>query len=164
MGIIHSTYYMDFPLKDGDAMIQPKDLGTRPRRILLIDDDAAVLDVTKRILESLGHHVTAASSSPGALNLFRNDPDLFDLVITDMSMPCMTGDDLARRMMEIRLGMPVILYSGMPDDITRERARKIGIRELAMKPLTMRDLDRIIRRALDGEEQGIRQVQDRGDC
>jgi len=100
-------------------------LAKEPRKILLVDDETAVLDVTTRMLEMLGYKVTATSSSVNALDLFRTDPDQFDLVITDMTMPNMTGDELASKIMKIRPGMPVILYSGngqiITEDIIKER-------------------------------------------
>ncbi len=76
-----------------------------PRKILLVDDETAVLDVTTNMLETLGYKVTATSSSVNALDLFRTDPDQFDLVMTDVTMPNMTGDKLAKMIMEIRSGM-----------------------------------------------------------
>jgi CheY-like chemotaxis protein len=126
------------------------DLCTGNLRILLIDDEADVLDVTKRILERSGYLVTATANSVDALDLFRADPGLFDLVITDMTMPHMTGDKLARQIMEIRLGGPVILYTGYSEDITEEQAKEIGIREFVMKPSKMKDLSKTNRKVLDG--------------
>ncbi|HPI94127.1 MAG TPA: response regulator [Deltaproteobacteria bacterium] len=123
--------------------------GTGPERILLVDDEAAVLNVTKKILEKMGYQVTALSDGVRALDLFRNDPCRFDLVITDVEMPVLTGDELARRIMEIRLGMPVILYTGYSRRISAERAREMGIREYVMKPSRMDDLERIIRDVLE---------------
>ncbi|HXK47548.1 MAG TPA: response regulator [Deltaproteobacteria bacterium] len=123
--------------------------GTGPERILLVDDEAAVLNVTKKILEKMGYQVTALSDGVRALDLFRNDPCRFDLVITDVEMPVLTGDELARRIMDIRLGMPVILYTGYSRRISAERAREMGIREYVMKPSRMDDLERIIRDVLE---------------
>jgi DNA-binding NtrC family response regulator len=134
-------------------------LNTGTEMILLIDDEAAVLDVTKRILERLGFQVTATSSGADALDLFRADPGLFDLIITDMTMPHMTGVKLARQIMEIRLGMPVILYTGFSEDITEEQAREMGIRGFVMKPSKMKDLSETIRKVFEGnsqeEEEGV---------
>ncbi len=114
-----------------------------------MDDEAAVLNVTKKILEKMGYQVTALSDGVRALDLFRNDPCRFDLVITDVEMPVLTGDELARRIMDIRLGMPVILYTGYSRRISAERAREMGIREYVMKPSRMDDLERIIRDVLE---------------
>jgi CheY-like chemotaxis protein len=144
MGIIQSTPYMDFPLKAGPEM----DICLCACRVLLIDDDAAVLDVTRSILERLGCLVTPVSNGPEALDLFGKGPELFDLVITDMAMPHMTGDVLARKMLEIRQDTPVVLYSGHCGGITAEQAREIGIREIMMKPVRMQDLSRLVQKVL----------------
>jgi len=120
-------------------------------RILLIDDEATVLDVTQEILEWMGCQVTAVSSSVTALDLFREDPARFDLVITDMVMPYMTGENLAKHIMEIRLDMPVILYSGFCEPMTGERTKAMGIKAFLPKPSRVEDLVRVVRRVLDGE-------------
>jgi len=122
------------------------------RKILLVDDETIVLDVTTRILESLGYEVTATSNSTNALNLFRADPSNFDLVITDLTMPYMTGDNLAKQIMEIRHGMPVIVYTGFSNAITEEDARDIGIREFLMKPFNREDLSRAIAKVFEREQ------------
>jgi CheY-like chemotaxis protein len=124
-----------------------QDSGTT--RILLIDDEAAVLDVTRGALERMGYEVTAVSSGVEALDLFSNDPDCFDLIITDMVMPRMTGVALARQILEIRLDMPVILYSGLIEEMTDEQARSIGIRGLLKKPSMVKELAAAVSRALD---------------
>ena len=122
-----------------------------PRKILLVDDETAVLEVTSRMLEQLGYKVTALSSSINALDLFRTDPEQFDLVITDMIMPHMTGDKLASKIMKIRLGMPVIIYSGYGQNITEENAKEMGVRKFLMKPLNLQDMSEAISRVLEVE-------------
>jgi CheY-like chemotaxis protein len=151
MGIIHSSHHMEFPLKAGESMSFPMDFCRQTQRILLIDDDASVLDVTKRMLEHLGYQVIPASNPLDALDLFRGSPDRFDLVITDLSMPHMAGDDLAREIQGIRLGMPVIIHSGNFDRITSARARETGIRHFVPKPSGMKDLARAVHLVLDGD-------------
>jgi len=123
-----------------------------PRKILLVDDEAVVLDVTTRILESLGYEVTATSNSMNALDLFRADPSNFDLVITDLTMPYMTGDNLAKQILGIRHGMPVIVYTGFSNAITEEDARVMGIKEFLMKPFNREDLSRAIAKVFEGEQ------------
>lgn len=118
-----------------------------PGKVLLVDDDAAVLDVTKRLLEHLGYQVTATRCSLEALHLFKTDPALFDLVITDMIMPHMKGDELARTIREIRPGMPIILATGFSDD-RLEKATANGIRDFIMKPFMLQDLERVILKVL----------------
>jgi CheY-like chemotaxis protein len=120
-------------------------------RILLIDDEQAVLDVTQSMLEWMGYEVTAISSSVEALDLFRRDPKRFDLIITDMVMPYLSGDNLARNIREIRLDMPVILYSGFHESMSDERARALGIKAFVTKPSRMKDLAEAVSWVLDGE-------------
>jgi DNA-binding NtrC family response regulator len=122
-----------------------------PRKILLVDDETVVLDVTKIMIERMGYRVTATSSSVNALDLFRTDPDNFDLVITDMIMPHMTGDILARKIIEIRFGMPVILYSGYSIDVTEEKAKEMGIKNFIRKPFNLKDLSEAISKILENE-------------
>lgn len=120
-----------------------------PRKILLVDDETAVLDVTTNMLETLGYKVTATSSSVNALDLFSTDPDQFDLVMTDVTMPNITGDKLAKMIMEIRSGMPIILFSGYSNDITEEKAKEMGIRKFLMKPLNLKELSKAISKVFD---------------
>jgi len=128
--------------------VEPYRLG-RQECLLLIDDEQALVDVGKQMLEHLGYRVIVRTSSVEALELFRNQPEKFDLVITDMTMPNMTGDKLAREMMGIRPGMPIILCTGFSPHLAEEKVKKMGIRELVMKPLVMSDLAKAIRRVLD---------------
>ncbi|HAJ26594.1 MAG TPA: hypothetical protein DCG53_05010 [Syntrophus sp. (in: bacteria)] len=114
-------------------------------RILLVDDEAAIVEVVESMLSSLGYHVTARRSSVETLELFRTRPSDFDLVITDMTMPNMRGDDLAGEMLKIRGDIPIILCTGFSEMITEAKARSIGIRRLIMKPLYMKDLAKVIR-------------------
>ena len=103
------------------------------------------------MLEMLGYKVTATSSSVNALDLFRTDPDQFDLVITDMTMPNMTGDELASKIMKIRPGMPVILYSGNGQIITEDIIKEMGIRKFVQKPANMKDLSETLSMILEVE-------------
>ena len=121
---------------------------TGHERILFIDDEQALVDIGKQMLEHLGYEVITRTSSIEALELFKAEPDRFDMVITDMTMPNMTGDKLAKAMMKIRPDIPIILCTGFSERITEESVRQIGIRKLAMKPLVMRDLAEAIRKVL----------------
>lgn len=122
-----------------------------PLKILLVDDETVVLDVTKIMIERLGYRVIATSSSVNALDLFRADPDQFDLVITDMTMPHMTGDILARKIIEIRYDMPVILYSGYSLAVTEEKAKEMGIKNFIRKPFNLKDLSEAISKIVENE-------------
>jgi CheY-like chemotaxis protein len=87
-----------------------------------------------------------------ALELFRAKADRFDMVITDMTMPNMTGDRLAQELLQIRPGIPIILCTGFSERITEEKAKAMGIREFVMKPLVIKDLAQAMRRALGSRE------------
>ena len=118
-------------------------------RILFIDDEPDLASIAKKMLGKLGYDVTTSTSSLEALDLFKADPDRFDLVVTDMTMPGMTGDKLARKLMEIRPGIPVILCTGYSDRVSGETTKEIGIREYIMKPLQKKTFAGAIRKVLD---------------
>ncbi len=117
--------------------------------ILLIDDDPTLAELGKESLEALGYHVVAKTSSVEALEIFRAQPERFALVITDQTMPDMTGTALAVKLMEIRPGIPIILCTGYSEQVTKNRAQEMGICEFMMKPLVVGDLARTIRKVLD---------------
>jgi CheY-like chemotaxis protein len=118
--------------------------------ILVVDDEAEILSVTKVFLEQYGYRVVAFQDGVKALQAFEQDPDAFDLVITDMTMPKITGDKLAARMMAIRPDLPVILTTGYSQKISREEALRLGIRRYIEKPVVLRDLVIAVRKNLDG--------------
>ena len=127
--------------------LEPLPLGKE--RILFVDDEKALIDLGKQMLERLGYKVVSRTSSVEALEAFRADPHKFDLVITDMTMPNMTGDELAEEIMALRPDIPIILCTGFSLRITEEQAKKMGIRKFVMKPLVMTDLAKTIRKVLD---------------
>jgi CheY-like chemotaxis protein len=118
-------------------------------RILLVDDEPQIVDMEKQVLERLGYRVTALSSSLEALNTFTRQPDQFDLVITDMTMPQMSGDRLAHRLWDIRPGLPVILCTGYNEMISEDKATAMGIRKFLLKPVDKDELAVAIRAALN---------------
>ena len=124
-------------------------------RILFVDDEQALVDLGTRILSSLGYDVTGVTSSVEALDLFRAEPKRFDLVITDMTLPKMTGIVLSRKILKIRPGIPIILCSGTREHETEEKAKSLGIRAYITKPLTKNELSRVIRDTLDEHENNI---------
>ena len=95
-------------------------------RILFIDDEKILAEMGKSMLERLGYHVTVRNNSIEALETFKNQPELFDLVITDQTMPGMTGADIARRMIQIRPDIPIILCTGYSAVISEEKAKSLG--------------------------------------
>ena len=122
-------------------------------RVLFVDDEQAITEIVQNMLKYLGYEVEVRTSSIEALELFRVQADRFDLVITDMTMPNMTGDKLAQELLRIRPGIPIILCTGFSEYITEEKAMAMGIREFVMKPLAIRDLAESMRRALDYQKK-----------
>ncbi len=120
-------------------------------RILFVDDEAAVVEMTCRALRRIGYDVTAASSGSEAFKTFLQEPGRFDLIITDQTMPDLTGIDLAKRMLAIRNDMPIILITGYSEAVSPEKAKEAGIREFLMKPVEKRELAETVRRALVGK-------------
>jgi len=124
-------------------------LPTGNERILFIDDEKTLVDLGRQMLERLGYKVVCRTSSIEALELFKSRPDQFDLVITDMTMPNLTGDKLTRQMLGIRADIPVILCTGFSEQISEKSAKDMGIREFILKPLVMDKLARTVRSVLD---------------
>jgi CheY-like chemotaxis protein len=117
--------------------------------MLVVDDEAIIARLIQRSLEHLGYTVTAQSGSVEALGLFKNDPAHFDLVITDLSMPKMTGDALATEILSLRPDIPIILASGLADSLTPETIGTIGIRAVIRKPFERLEMAALVRRMLD---------------
>ncbi len=124
---------------------------TGRERILLVDDEEVLARMGEQVLARLGYAVTRCTSSKEALALFSRDPSGFDLVITDQTMPDMTGIQLAAKLLAIRPRMPIILSTGFSYTATQESAKAAGIKGFAMKPLTKREIAKIVRKVLDEE-------------
>jgi PAS domain S-box-containing protein len=118
-------------------------------RIFFVDDEPDLVNLAEGALGSLGYKVTTTTSSINALKTFLVHSDQFDLVIIDMTMPDLTGDKLAQRIIGIRPDIPVILCTGYSEYISEEKAKQIGIREFIMKPFEMKDLAKAVRKVLD---------------
>ncbi|MCK5205616.1 MAG: response regulator, partial [Desulfobacterales bacterium] len=129
-----------------DEISTPLPMGSE--RILFIDDEQPLVEIGKLMLERLGYSVATRTSSIEALELFKADPDRFDLVITDVVMPNMTGDKLAEKIIDIRADIAVVLCTGYSEKFTRRNACEMGIQTFLMKPLVMRDLANTVRQAL----------------
>ena len=117
--------------------------------ILLVDDEKAVIEMEQDMLERLGYKVTSRSSSLEALEAFRAAPDKFDLVITDMQMPNMSGDKLVVELTKIRPDIPILLSTGFSETMSEEKAASLGINGFLLKPIVMKDLSHKIREVLD---------------
>ena len=108
--------------------------------VLVVDDEKFIVDMIKEMLEILGYEVVQRYSSSDALEAFRTRPGSFDLVITDLTMPHMTGIDLAREIFMIRADIPIILCTGFSEAVDRHITQLLGIKGLLMKPVALRDL------------------------
>lgn len=118
-------------------------------QILFVDDEKILVDIGKESLEGLGYKVEARTSSYDALEVFRIQPDKFDIIITDMTMPKMTGEKLAAEIQKIRSDIPIVLCTGYSSSINRENALSTGISDMLMKPITLNDMANTVRRVLD---------------
>ncbi|MBI9085800.1 MAG: cache domain-containing protein [Desulfobacterales bacterium] len=147
-----TTFHILLPVieaKNAGESTTPPALPTGSERILFVDDEEFQVDLGRQMLEKLGYRINTFSESLKALEWFRKNSREIDLVITDMTMPQMTGDALARTLMNIRPDIPVIICTGFSDRISEELSAKLGIEELVMKPIVLRDLAQIVRRVLD---------------
>jgi CheY-like chemotaxis protein len=123
--------------------------------ILLIDDEPAIVLAMQEQLVSLGYKVRATTSSQEGLELFRKNPNLFDLIITDMTMPQITGYQLASEVIKIKSDFPIVLCTGYSEVISEEERSRIGIRHVAMKPLRKVELARIVKENITPRQIGF---------
>jgi CheY-like chemotaxis protein len=147
-----STFQVFLPVYYGEDESQedaPGPPATGNERILLVDDEQTLALMGEQILTSLGYKVATETSSKAALETFRADPNGFDLVITDVAMPGLSGKELAANIMSIRPNMPVILITGFSGEITDEEAELLGVHTIARKPINRNKLATTIRNALD---------------
>jgi len=147
-----TTFDIYLPKIESDEVQEPEpsELTARQKEVvLLVDDEEMMVDVTKQMLERLGYIVVAKTSSVDALETFQEEPDEFDLVITDQVMPNLTGTQLATELIAIRPDIPVILCTGFGEDVSPEVAENIGIKKFLMKPVSKHEIAAIIRQVLD---------------
>ena len=121
--------------------------------IMLVDDEADILKTTHDILESQGYKVRSFKDGPSAIKTFTKNPDFFDLVITDFTMPQMTGYELSTQILELRKDIPIILCTGFSEDISEKKAISLGIKGFLLKPISMKDLSQKIREVLDNKNK-----------
>ncbi|MBN2108657.1 MAG: response regulator, partial [Deltaproteobacteria bacterium] len=122
---------------------------TGTERILFVDDEELIVEAGRAMLQTLGYDVVTANEPHSALEIFRERPGNFDLVITDYTMPGMNGFDLAREIMRMRPGIPVMLCTGFSENMSPEKAQAAGIRAFVMKPLSRLEFAQAIRKALE---------------
>ncbi len=148
-----TTFDVYFPKFNGDVTVDsvaenqsqsPSGDGT----ILLVDDEEVLLEIEQQLLESLGYTVKTTTNGDEALKLFQSDIDMFDLVLTDQTMPGMTGSELVKHILEIRPEIPIILASGFSDSTSPEKAKEAGVYDYVMKPIDLPKLASIIQSAL----------------
>lgn len=136
-----------------EAQVPVESLSGR-ERILCVEDEPELLSIVQRMLEKLGYKVEGSTSSIEALKAFEVNPDVYDLVITDQTMPHMTGAKLAKELMRLRPGLPIILCTGFSELTTPNKAREIGVKAMLMKPLTLGELSQTVRSVLDEKRSG----------
>ena len=124
-------------------------LPTGKEHILLVDDEHRIVELEKQMIESLGYKVFSRTSSIEALEAFKFDPHKFDIVITDQTMPNMTGKELAKAILDIRPDIPIIICTGFSEKVTLEKTKHIGIKAILAKPIPKTDMAITIRRVLD---------------
>ena len=120
-------------------------------RILLVDDEEPIARMVKLNLDRLGYQVSLCNSSTDALEAFRVSPNKYDLVITDMTMPHITGDNLTIELKKIRPDIPVVLCTGFSEKVTNAKASAIGVDKVLMKPIIGDELARAVRSILHGK-------------
>jgi PAS domain S-box-containing protein len=152
-----TTFHVYLPRIDTSA-IAPETVPTEPaprgkEHILFVDDEEQIVHMVRQMLERLGYHVTGRTSSVEALQAFRAQPEKFDLVITDQTMPNMTGAALATKLLGIRPDTPIILCTGFSEVISEKKAKSVGIRGYVMKPVVQTQIANTIRQVLDQEKE-----------
>ncbi len=151
-----SQFKVILPLvKEGDGQAattdQVSDLPMGNECIMVVDDEELIMMMETEILESLGYSVEGFSNSHEAFNRYQNNPQEFDLVLTDQTMPKLTGLELSKRILELDKDAKIILLTGFSESITEEQVKAIGIKQFLMKPLDMTKLAVAIRKALDDD-------------
>jgi len=152
-----STFNIFFPRVCAQVQPESIDRNELPKGnecILYIDDETDLAKMGRMMLEALGYQVTSCTDSIEALEDFFQHPDRYDLVVTDMTMPGMTGLDVANQVLKIKPQLPIVLCTGYSESVNEQKAKQIGIREFLMKPVSMKVLANAVRKALD-EQQTI---------
>ncbi len=147
-----TTVSILFPIYDLQVANNHEKIENLPRgseKVLIVDDEAPILKLGIRRLSNLGYRVFGTTDAVEAMELFKNNPEDFDLVVTDMAMPKMTGKELARQILQLRPDIPIILCTGYSEKISSEDAASFGIRTFVMKPVEYEEFAAMVRQALD---------------
>jgi PAS domain S-box-containing protein len=148
-GSVFRVYLPQADTRVSEKAERPRPIPKGNERILFVDDEEIIVHSVRNMLERLGYKVTAVMDSGEALRLFSEKPWEFDLVMTDQTMPAMTGQDLGKELMRIRPGIPIILCTGYSDLISSEKALAMGFQGFVMKPFTLRESAELVRQVLD---------------
>jgi CheY-like chemotaxis protein len=150
-----TTFQVVFPLVELAEEASADREATPPQialaRILFVDNEVEIVRMASFMLKSLGYDAVTTPESRHALKIFRQDPDGFDLVITDQVMPEMSGSELSKELLAIRPDIPIILCTGFIEKVTPVEIREIGVRELLFKPVERKDLAAAINRVLSSQ-------------
>ena len=140
------------PSWSGDVIVTDKQTLPAGKRVLFVDDEASIARLAQVMLKGLGHATTTCTTPAEGLERFRSSPTEFDVVITDLTMPGMTGVELARGIRQISADVPIVLSSGYADEVPEEMLRSLGIVEVLPKPFQMQTLGGAINPRQDGHE------------
>jgi PAS domain S-box-containing protein len=152
-GTIFSVLFPVIEKQEDSETETNEEIPTGNERILFVDDEESMVYVGRYRLERLGYKIEIQTSPVQALKLFQAKSDQFDLVITDMTMPQMTGDMLVKEILKIRPDMPTILCTGFSEKIDKERSKELGISAYIVKPLDRRNLAQLVRKVLDNQKE-----------
>jgi len=149
-----SVFQVFFPMADKDGVlktpVENNDKIVRgTEKIMLVDDEDSLLDVYRLMFERHGYSVAAFNSAVSALQAFIEEPEGFDIVVTDMTMPIMTGEELSRKILDIRKEIPVIICTGYSESFTEDTAKEMGISIYIQKPVKGQELFMAVRELLD---------------
>jgi len=149
---VGTTFQVFFPVEESGAESSPEAIRSLPHGnedILLVDDETILLNMGKEFLEGLGYRVQTRASSIDALEAVRANPGKYDLIVSDLTMPHMTGDVLAKEVKALRPDLPVIICTGFSTKIHEDRFKDIGVNAVLMKPVTFNEMADAVRKALD---------------
>ncbi|HSO19350.1 MAG TPA: ATP-binding protein, partial [Desulfosarcina sp.] len=153
-----SVFNVFFPVLENSAETSAKPSMAYPRgseRILFVDDEDLLVEVGVEMLKDLGYDAVGTNRAAKALEMFREQPEIFDLIITDMTMPGMTGDQLAEALLRLRRDLPIVICTGFSKRLSSIQASSLGISAFLMKPVTIQELSRTVRDVLDRTD-GVR--------
>ncbi len=146
-----TTFHIYFPIVNEEVITkeQGERVFTGTERIMVVDDEEVIARVTGKMLSKMGYKPTLFFDSIKAVSFFRKNPNDIDAVITDMTMPNMTGAELSRELLSLRPNLPIIMTTGYSEIINREKAILLGIKEFLLKPVKKKDLSQMVRKVLD---------------